>query len=211
MEELRSTDVLDKEIISDARKKAEKILARADETCSELKNSIAARLEEAENHAQKDSSQALNLLKKNIDASLPLEKERYLVSFIHDSVVDAMNEYFEKAGEEKQLLVIKNLLKKYDAVLGLEPVTVKTVGIEKSVAEKILSVIDNPVESVTEVNPVLIENECVKGFKFRKGLLITTIDNRISCRITLDQKVKEILDNNMQELSETLFCGRLPE
>ena len=36
MQELRSTDILDKEIEADARRKAEAILKRADKECEEI-------------------------------------------------------------------------------------------------------------------------------------------------------------------------------
>ena len=40
MQELRSTDILDKEIEADARRKAEAILKRADKECEEILASV---------------------------------------------------------------------------------------------------------------------------------------------------------------------------
>ena len=212
MEELRSTDVLDKEILSDAKKKAEKILSRADETCSALLEGVASKVDETRAKAESGFKSDLDSFTKNINASFPLERERYLVSFIHDSVIGAVNSYFESAGEEKQLLVIKKLLERSSFALGSSPVTVKSVGIEKSRAEALLAeTIKNPVESVAAADESAIADEAVKGFAFRKGLLVSTVDGKVSCRLTLDQKVKEILDSSTQELAEALFCGRIPE
>ena len=47
MEELRSTEILDREIQSDARKKAENILKKADKSCEEILNSVEKTIEEA--------------------------------------------------------------------------------------------------------------------------------------------------------------------
>ena len=47
MEELRSTEVLDKEIRSDSVKKAEKILAKADESAKQLIDGVQARIVKA--------------------------------------------------------------------------------------------------------------------------------------------------------------------
>ena len=47
MEELRSAEILDKEIQDDARKKAEKILRNADSQCDQIMAQVESRLEEA--------------------------------------------------------------------------------------------------------------------------------------------------------------------
>ena len=47
MEEFRSTEILDKEIQADARKKAEKILAKADVDCALLLEEVSGRIEKA--------------------------------------------------------------------------------------------------------------------------------------------------------------------
>ena len=212
MEELRSTDVLDREILADAKKKAEKILSRADDVCSELLGGVGARLDEAKKKAKSESDSALDLFTKNISASLPLERERYLVSYIHGSVVDAINSYFENAGEERQLQVIEGLLKRSADALGSEPLEVSAVGIDKSTAASILSrTVANTVESIVVSDEVVLLDEAVDGFKFRKGLVVSTVDGKVTCRLTLDQKVREILDSHSYELASSLFAGRIPE
>ena len=45
MQELRSTDILDKEIQADARKKAERMLAKADSDCAKLLASVDTDIE----------------------------------------------------------------------------------------------------------------------------------------------------------------------
>ena len=45
MEELRSTEILDKEIQEDARRKAERILRKTDVECEKIKNSVSTRIE----------------------------------------------------------------------------------------------------------------------------------------------------------------------
>ncbi len=47
MQELRSTDILDKEIQADARKKAERMLQKADRDCQQLISSVEADIEKA--------------------------------------------------------------------------------------------------------------------------------------------------------------------
>ena len=109
MEELRSTEVLDKEIRSDSVKKAEKILAKADESAKQLIDGVQDRVEKAKSDAEKISAEGIAVYEKNINASLPLEKQRYLVSYIYGSIIEAMDKYFESIGDKKRLLVIKSL------------------------------------------------------------------------------------------------------
>ena len=47
MQELRSTDILDKEILSDSRRKAEKILKNSDSECKELLDSLDSEIQKA--------------------------------------------------------------------------------------------------------------------------------------------------------------------
>ena len=48
MEELRSTEILEKEIQSDARRKAEKILKNADADCEKILSSVETRFEKTQ-------------------------------------------------------------------------------------------------------------------------------------------------------------------
>ena len=106
MEELRSTEILDKEIEADARKKAEKILARAEEECRTILADVSLRVDEASKQKESYYAGKLSALEKSINEALPLEKGRFLVSFYDDEVSKAFNEYFEKLGLEKRLALI---------------------------------------------------------------------------------------------------------
>ena len=72
MEELRSTDILDKEIREDSQKKADKILAKAEETARALLNDVDSRISKAEEDARKASEDRLDIFRRNVNASHPL-------------------------------------------------------------------------------------------------------------------------------------------
>ena len=122
MEELRSTDILDKEIREDSQKKADKILAKAEETARALLNDVDSRISKAEEDARKASEDRLDIFRRNVNASLPLEKQRCLVSYINDSVVDAIKKYFENADSSKKEQIIEKLLKNPKSVTGVSRV-----------------------------------------------------------------------------------------
>ena len=74
MEELRSAEILDKEIQDDARKKAEKILRNADSQCDQIMAQVESRLEEAKKEKEIYFNQKADQVKKDLDSSMPLEK-----------------------------------------------------------------------------------------------------------------------------------------
>ena len=82
MEELRSTDILDKEIQNDARKKAQALLDQGKQKVSEILARVQERMEAAKVQKEKFYGAKQEKKQKDSDASLPLEKERFLVSYI---------------------------------------------------------------------------------------------------------------------------------
>lgn len=82
MEELRSTEILDKEIRSDARKKAERILSKAEVDCQMILAEVDDRVEKAKKEISDKDEKKLAAYEKQKNAALPLEKKRFLVNFI---------------------------------------------------------------------------------------------------------------------------------
>ena len=214
MEEIRSTDVLDREIIADAKKKADKILSKAEASCNELLGGIGKRLDEAKVQAEKNSASILELYRKNIEASLPLEKERYQVSFVHSAVLESINSYFEKAGEEKRLLVVQKLLERTLPSLGKGAVHATVIGFSKDSAEKMLrSILGERLETVETAPEALYADDFVQGLRYHEGVILSVESEHgeIVCRLTLDEKILEILDEYNFELAHALFGGRISE
>ncbi|MBQ9538538.1 MAG: hypothetical protein IJU95_04650 [Treponema sp.] len=212
MEELRSTEALDNEIRNDARKRAGKILEKAKENALSLKDSTDKKLSDAIAEAERQSASRLEMQKKNIDASVPLEKGRQLVSFIYDSVMDAINSYLEQAGEARRFDIVSALVLRSKAFLDGKELEATVVGFDLQSAQKMLKKqLGSSAVSCSAGNAHILDGERLSGLKFREGIILKAKDSSISCRLTLDEKMKEILDDKSYELSSTLFCGRLPE
>lgn len=206
MEELRSTDILDKEIRADSEKKAEKILAKAEETAKALVDEVQSRVEKSRNDAVDASKKHLAVYEKNALASIPLEKQRYLVSFINDSIVGAMNNYFGKLDSSKKEKIIENLARKAKSAVGERKVTAVTCGgLSVSEAEKILkNVFGSACCGVSQSD----RNDCDL---LSYGVIVVSEDNKVTCRLTLEETVNEILGQEREKLALSLFGGRLPE
>lgn len=213
MEELRSTEILDKEIEADARNKAARMLSDADAECQKLLDAVADRIKEttAQKTAYYDAKIAA--FKKNRDAALPLEQERYRVSFYVKSVADAYNDYFAKLSDEKLLSLIETLLVRSKDALAGRKVRARVFGFALDGAKKLVEKHCGAknVLSCAETTFELSGDEAVPLNDVHKGIILESEDNAVRCRLTTDQLVGELTDRYSAELATTLFGGRLPQ
>ena len=212
MEELRSTEVLDKEIREDARKKAEKILARAKESVEQELKNVGQRISEAEAEARKASAARVAAFEKNNIASLPLEKQRYVVSFVRSQIIKAVNEWLAECGDAKRLEIISGMIRKAEPVLtDVKKIDALVTGMRVPDAERILSALGKSLSSVSEADEDKFADEHVPGLLHHEGIVLSCDDGKIICRLTLDEKIREVLDSHSEELALALFKGRIPE
>ncbi len=211
MEELRSTEILDKEIEADARKKAEKILAKAEEEAKSILSDVERRVNEAKSQKESYYATKLSQFEKSIEQALPLEKGRFLVSFYSDSVSQAFNEYLENLGEEKRLFLIEKRLGNLPETCFQKKINAAVFGFKLAAAKKILEKSLKNLGKVEEISFERSGEEETLGNAFHEGVILTSEDGFIKVRATIDQIVREIKDKYSMELAEKLFGGRLPE
>ncbi len=84
MEELKSTDVLDKEILEDARKKANRILRQADETIESKADAWAKQSQAALEEVHRKYEDRISKQRAEITARLPLDKRRICRTFVFE-------------------------------------------------------------------------------------------------------------------------------
>ncbi|MBQ4377732.1 MAG: hypothetical protein II821_00835 [Treponema sp.] len=211
MEELRSTEILDKEIEADARKKAEKILSRAEEDSKTILSDVERRVTEAKNQKESYYSSKYTQAEKSVSEALPLEKGRFLVSFYSDSVSKAFNEYLENLGEEKRLSLIEKRLKNLPEECLQKKINAAVFGFKLSTAKKMLEKNLKNIGKVEEISFEMSGEEETFGNTFHEGVILSSDDGFIKIRATVDQTVREIKDKYSMELAVKLFGGRLPE
>ena len=206
MQELRSTDILDKEIQTDARKRADKILKKADSEFSNILASVDEDIEKAKIKKQATYKQKVDAFEKDQKASIPLEKERFEVSFIQSQLSDKINKYLESLPETKRIeLVFKNfnfnITKKINAyVYGFSLAKAKTF-LTKKFGTKLLKCEE------TDFGRVIVEDDC--GLARQEGIILEAEDKSFRCRLTISQIISSILDENREELVNALFGSNL--
>lgn len=210
MEELCSTDILFQEIRAENEKKASEILINAEEKSKIILGEVQDRIVKAKEELDSVLQNRIEVLKKNLDSTLPLEKQRYLVSFINDSIMEGMKKYFENLDSEKKELLIEKFAQNAKAIVGNTKLMACSCGsLSKESAEKILkNVFGSSFLGVQE------KKENTKDDKedwLNYGIILWTEDKKITCRLTLKEKVDEILSQNREKLALALFGGRVVE
>lgn len=208
MEELRSTEILDKEIQNDARKNAEKILLKAESDAKKLLSSVQDRISK-EMAAKKAKYQLkLDSFQKNKDSELPLEKDRYLVSFIQTAMEKSADEYFSSLTSEERLLLVLKPLSKYESNLKSKKVFVYIYGFDMNLVKKYIGSRLNVISyEQTEFNKFVIENE--SGLSIKEGVIVESEDKFIRIRMTTSELICLIFEKYRHELYQALFGGRL--
>ena len=206
MQELRSTDILDKEIQADARKKAERMLAKADSDCAKLLASVDTDIEKAAEEKQEFFAHKLDAFEKDRMAVVPLEKERFKVSFIQNAVIQNINKYLEALTEEKRLtLVSRDFNFNTDRRLNAYVYGFSVSGAKKFLSSKLGDKLISCTE--TKFGAVALEDEI--GLANPQGIILESEDKNFRCRLTLSEVIEKLLDTNRAELSATLFGGDL--
>jgi len=207
MQELRSSEILDKEIQADAQRKIEHILANAEQECKKLLSEVDKRVREAQSEKEKFYEKKLLSKRKNLESSLPLEQQRFEVNFIQSSIIEAINSYLSSLSQEER---IEMLLKDYCfSQYNLSPdakINAYIYGFNLDSAKKLLSkkMGKNLGQcSKTDFGKLVLEEDI--GLSKNEGIILETEDKSLRIHLTLVEKISRILDKNRNELAEVLF------
>lgn len=200
MEEIVSTEPLEKEILSDARKKAERSLIEAGAEAerigaasNERSGAALAALEaEYESRARRYREESL--------ARLPLEKARIKAAHIDSLLRAAIKEGLDSLGKEERDRLFVSLLKRASPYLAAPDrarrVELRYFGLPEAEAREIASKALPGVELAS-----LSEDPSIGS----TGLLASTGD--LSARATLELVGERLLDEKRGELAAAL-CGK---
>ena len=120
MEELQTTEVLDKEILEDARKKALKILKSADDSISSSKASWDKKLQKSQKKVRLGYAGKKEQLEREIMARLPMDKRRIRSETINRYLNKAMEDFLTSLDRSSLLHIMKKELEKRKADISFE-------------------------------------------------------------------------------------------
>jgi hypothetical protein len=107
MEELHSTEALDREILEDARKKAFKILKTADETVQSKGRSWERKTQRAIEGIRKTYAARTERVREETLARLPLDKRRLRSETAETFLKDAMDAFLSGLGRDALLSILE--------------------------------------------------------------------------------------------------------
>ncbi len=212
MEELRSTAIIDSEILEDSRKKAERILVNSETECEEILKSVASKVAEVTNEKTSLYEDKIATYKRDLLASLPLEQKRYLVEFQEKQMQQAIINYLESLSTEKKISIVSKLLERYKEYIEGTAITVLVAGFDKKDIEKLLKseLKNTTILECQDMDSVMLTSYTTNYGK-TEGMIIQTEDKSRLFRVFIGELIEQILDNNSYELATALFCGSLPE
>ncbi len=206
MEELRSTEILDREIQEDARRKADKILKANEVECGRIAADVALRVAEFRAQKEREYDERTGSCRRDSEAAIPLEKQRKLVEFIDTAVQENLDRWFDGIGEQRRLSLFAGLLERFKSVLGESKLNIVCSGYSSEAIGDFARGIfgGDRIGTVT-----VIPADSGEGEHVSDGLTVETEDRRILCRATRDEIREELLSIRREELSAALFGGRL--
>jgi V/A-type H+/Na+-transporting ATPase subunit E len=208
MEELRSTEILDREILEDARRKAERILASGEAECLQIINDVSSRLDRVRADKEAEYSKKNDAYRRDAESAIPLEKARHLVSFVDISVQESLDSWFKEIGPEKRLSLYAKQLERLKSVLNDARLNVWFIGYSETEIRLLVTNIFGK-DSISSMAVLDVKNAAQAGCT--DGLYIETTDSSIRCRASLEEVRERLLSEKRQELADVLFDGRLPE
>jgi hypothetical protein len=110
MEELTSTETLDREILEDARKKAFKILKNADDSIGSSKLGWDKKIEKARNKTGKNYADKEEQMRREITARFPMDKRRIRSEAIDKFLSGAMENFLGSLDHAFMLRILKKEL-----------------------------------------------------------------------------------------------------
>jgi len=173
MEELQSTDILDREILEDARKKAHRILKAADDTIKAKSADWETKLKSTLDDLEKKYAKNSKSTAEEIKAVLPIDKQRARARKIEELLNSAVENWYSRLSRKRVLGFLQTELSKRLALCGgfSTPggITAYIHKVEKAEAEPILRAIlpNKPctietMQSTAAYPTIILENQEVR-------------------------------------------------
>jgi vacuolar-type H+-ATPase subunit E/Vma4 len=203
MEEVRSTEVLDKEILEDARKRAYRILKAAEEVLIAQSTEWEKRENAALAELRQKYAVRTEITKNEIMARLPLDKKRMYSKAIESLLQSAMVQYLNTLNREQQLLLLKSELDKQIAFcvetgeFEDDEFALQTGGLVEAEAEAILKDVLPP-GTWTIIAQSELPGEC----HFPVLVFSTT---RVHIKASVERIATDLLQNRRVELITALL------
>jgi V/A-type H+-transporting ATPase subunit E len=195
-----TTEAIRKEILDDARKKAEHLLREAEEELARAKAAGEAEIAAAVELIRTSSEQRVKRSRAETLARIPLEKTRMKTAFVDAKIREAMDRFMAGFPEARVLGLVEGLLAGSAPYFAGKEVHVGYRGISaasvKAFAARCL-----PGATIS----AMAEDASLPA----AGLAVETSDGKLSARATLDLVEEQLLSRRRGELARALCAEAL--
>ena len=197
MEEIKGTEALEREILEDAGKRADRIVRKAREEAERLKSASAKTLEEQLDRLKRQHLEKIALLEKETSSRLPLEKTRLKARFIDEAMRKSVREFLGSLDPVSLGAWCISEFRKRSGLLSGRSTAVSWKGIDPDQARGIREQFPANAELSIAEDPGMSE----------RGIVAKSLDKRIMITLTERQIEEWLLDEKRGELATSLFSA----
>jgi vacuolar-type H+-ATPase subunit E/Vma4 len=192
MEEIRTSEKLEQEILEDARRKAERILKGAEKTIADIEAEWRAKEQTFLEASRRELEQRKKRLKEEISASIPLEIKRMELRILNEKFEAFLQDFFAGLSHEEFASLIQTRLHRVSPFFQGKPFSIACHGVPQ---------VESLVRSVVPEAKILSMREGA----LPRGIQLKTEDGNVLYRLTVEELKEEVRQNYRREVFEALF------
>ena len=200
METVRTSEVLESQILEDARAKAKRLLESADKECAAIRAEADRRDADENRRLEAVRDARLAALRSDHEAALPLDFMRARLEFLQKAVSAAMEEMFASLSAEEMHRVIGRQVSRGAFAFSGQALVVKCSRITEQDARRIVTA--NVTGATVQAVKALPPDEAAEA---GTGLIVETVDGSRRFRATLRELSALLLEEHREELVTALL------
>ncbi len=194
MEVIKPSDKLEKQLLDDAKKKADRILKNAEKAGSQILKEEISRAEAEIKELDKNEQLEISKMTNEIKAILPLDIMRKRLDFINTVMNSEIDDFFNEIADKDFIDILKvSILKVKDIFKGMD-IILKY----KQIDQKIIT------EAIIKSIPDITIKETMSNSP-EKGFVLESTNKKITYKSTVAEFKSFLLENYRGELSKELF------
>lgn len=193
MEEIKGTEALEREILDDAARKAERIIQKAKEEVERLKANSAETLDGMVAELEARKLEKIAQMRKETFSKMPLEKTRLRARFIDGAMRTSVAKFMDALDDAKLGAWCLSGLRKRSSLLEGRKLRMSHRGIDASSLREMGELLGSGVEVVADVEAP------------QRGIVVESLDGTMVMTLGEKQLQERLLDEYRGELASALF------
>jgi vacuolar-type H+-ATPase subunit E/Vma4 len=200
MDTIKTSEVLEQQIMEDARAKAQRIRAAADRECAVIRAEWEARRAAEIRRLDASRDARIALLRQELASSLPLNSMRLRLAFLNDGVRGAMGRLFASLSARDRARIIGAQIARAAAAFDGAKITATCAGMIEEEARAILT---GSLPGVVVLSVKGLVGEPARDTT--TGIVVETADGRTRYRGSLAEIEGFLLEEYREELVTALY------